>query len=554
MVRVLVADPIARDGVEVLRNGADVDIKTGLTPQELAVIIGDYDALVVRSETKVTEEVLAAGVKLQVVARAGVGIDNVDVAAATARGVLVVNSPHGNTTAAAELTVALMLALARRIPQADAALRSGRWDRKRFVGTEVYGKTLGIIGLGKIGAEVAKRARAMGMEVLAYDPFAAQAMAAQAGVQLRDLPSILSDSDFISLHTPLTDQTRGMIGAPEIAKMRDGVRIINCARGGLIDEVALAEAIQGGKVAGAALDVYAAEPVDPANPLLALDENVVTPHLGASTAEAQVAVSVDVALQVLDVLEGRPARCPVNMPHLTAEVYAALMPYLGLGHRMGSLIGQLARTDTGNGCPMDAVEVRYSGDFGDRPTTPITRSILAGLMTPVLSEPANMINALTLASARGIRVSEMSTPSREEYSTLVSVTLRSGERTWSVSGTAYGPNLLRIIDLNGYEVTFSPAGTLLITMHEDRPGMIGHIGTLIGQHRVNIGGMDLGRKHEGGLALMVMSVDDPIGEALLTQIRDLDSIRAAHVVVLAPAGESATNGIQSAKLAGAGLT
>lgn len=554
MVRVLVADPIARDGVEVLRNGADVDIKTGLTPQELAVIIGDYDALVVRSETKVTEEVLAAGVKLQVVARAGVGIDNVDVAAATARGVLVVNSPHGNTTAAAELTVALMLALARRIPQADAALRSGRWDRKRFVGTEVYGKTLGIIGLGKIGAEVAKRARAMGMEVLAYDPFAAQAMAAQAGVQLRDLPSILSDSDFISLHTPLTDQTRGMIGAPEIAKMRDGVRIINCARGGLIDEVALAEAIQGGKVAGAALDVYAAEPVDPANPLLALDENVVTPHLGASTAEAQVAVSVDVALQVLDVLEGRPARCPVNMPHLTAEVYAALMPYLGLGHRMGSLIGQLARTDTGNGCPMDAVEVRYSGDFGDRPTTPITRSILAGLMTPVLSEPANMINALTLASARGIHVSEMSTPSREEYSTLVSVTLRSGERTWSVSGTAYGPNLLRIIDLNGYEVTFSPAGTLLITMHEDRPGMIGHIGTLIGQHRVNIGGMDLGRKHEGGLALMVMSVDDPIGEALLTQIRDLDSIRAAHVVVLAPAGESATNGIQSAKLAGAGLT
>lgn len=554
MVRVLVADPIARDGVEVLRNGADVDIKTGLTPQELAVIIGDYDALVVRSETKVTEEVLAAGVKLQVVARAGVGIDNVDVAAATARGVLVVNSPHGNTTAAAELTVALMLALARRIPQADAALRSGRWDRKRFVGTEVYGKTLGIIGLGKIGAEVAKRARAMGMEVLAYDPFAAQSMAAQAGVQLRDLPSILSDSDFISLHTPLTDQTRGMIGAPEIAKMRDGVRIINCARGGLIDEVALAEAIQGGKVAGAALDVYAAEPVDPANPLLALDENVVTPHLGASTAEAQVAVSVDVALQVLDVLEGRPARCPVNMPHLTAEVYAALMPYLGLGHRMGSLIGQLARTDTGNGCPMDAVEVRYSGDFGDRPTTPITRSILAGLMTPVLSEPANMINALTLASARGIRVSEMSTPSREEYSTLVSVTLRSGERTWSVSGTAYGPNLLRIIDLNGYEVTFSPAGTLLITMHEDRPGMIGHIGTLIGQHRVNIGGMDLGRKHEGGLALMVMSVDDPIGEALLTQIRDLDSIRAAHVVVLAPAGESATNGIQSAKLAGAGLT
>ncbi|NUQ70808.1 MAG: phosphoglycerate dehydrogenase [Chthonomonadales bacterium] len=554
MVRVLVADPIARDGVEVLRNGADVDIKTGLTPQELAVIIGDYDALVVRSETKVTEEVLAAGVKLQVVARAGVGIDNVDVAAATARGVLVVNSPHGNTTAAAELTVALMLALARRIPQADAALRSGRWDRKRFVGTEVYGKTLGIIGLGKIGAEVAKRARAMGMEVLAYDPFAAQSMAAQAGVQLRDLPSILSDSDFISLHTPLTDQTRGMIGAPEIAKMRDGVRIINCARGGLIDEVALAEAIQGGKVAGAALDVYAAEPVDPANPLLALDENVVTPHLGASTAEAQVAVSVDVALQVLDVLEGRPARCPVNMPHLTAEVYAALMPYLGLGHRMGSLIGQLARTDTGNGCPMDAVEVRYSGDFGDRPTTPITRSILAGLMTPVLSEPANMINALTLASARGIHVSEMSTPSREEYSTLVSVTLRSGERTWSVSGTAYGPNLLRIIDLNGYEVTFSPAGTLLITMHEDRPGMIGHIGTLIGQHRVNIGGMDLGRKHEGGLALMVMSVDDPIGEALLTQIRDLDSIRAAHVVVLAPAGESATNGIQSAKLAGAGLT
>jgi D-3-phosphoglycerate dehydrogenase len=532
MPRVLVADPIAAEGVERLSRATDVDVRIGLDPEALRTAIQDYDALVVRSETRVAADLLAAGRKLRVVGRAGVGVDNIDVDAATERGIIVVNSPHGNTTAAAELTVALMLALARRIPQADASLRAGRWDRKDLVGTEVYGKTLGVIGLGKIGLEVARRARSFGMVVMACDPFASPSLAEQSGVGLTALDDLLARSDFITLHVPLTDQTRGMIGCDQLQLMKKGVRIVNCARGGLVDEDALAEALGSGKVAAAALDVFAAEPAPPDHPLVLIPDNVVTPHLGASTAEAQVAVAVDVAEQVLDVLEGRPPRSPVNMPHLTPEAYASVRPYLLLGGRIGSLLGQLILDDDGCGCPIRSVEVRYAGDFGDRPTGAITRAVLAGLLSPILSEPVNIVNSPTLAAARGVKVTESSTPSREEYSSLVSVALSAGDTDRSASGTAYGPSQFRVVEVDGYEVTFDPQGTLLLTRHVDRPGMIGAIGTLLGRNHVNIAGMDLGRKEEGGSALMVLALDDPVGPDLLTEIRSLPNMETARVVTL----------------------
>jgi len=532
MPRILVTEPLTPEGIARLEAAGAVEIALNLSEEQLAKAVMHADALVVRSATKVTARVLAEARHLKVIGRAGVGVDNIDVETATARGILVVNSPHGNTTAAAELTIALMLSLARRIPQADAALRAGRWERKRFMGTEVYGKTLGVIGLGRIGLEVAKRSRALGMQIVAYDPYANPALAEQNGVKLMPLDAVLSAADFITLHAPLTEQTRNMIGRDQLQRMKDGVRVINCARGGLIDEVALAEAIRAGKVAGAALDVFASEPVSPDNPLLQMTENVVTPHLGASTEEAQVAVAVDIAEQVVDVLQGRLPKSPVNMPYLTPEAYASVAPYLELGRRMGSLLAQLTLADEGQGFPISEVELRYAGDFGDRPTHAITRAVLAGLLTPILSEPANLVNAPMLAAGRGIRILETQTASRQEYSSLVSVTLRSAGRAHTVSGTAYGPTQYRIVELDGYEVTFVPAGILLLTQHVDRPGMIGAVGTLLGQHNVNIAGMDLGRKSEGGLALMVLAVDDPIPPPLLQAIRGIPNMESARVVTL----------------------
>jgi len=323
-----------------------------------------------------------------------------------------------------------------------------------------------------------------------------------------------------------------MIGRDQINRMKDGVRIINCARGGLIDEDALAGAVRSGKVAGAALDVFASEPVSPDNPLVQLPENVVTPHLGASTEEAQVAVAVDVAEQVVDVLQGRPPRSPVNLPYLAPEAYAAVKPYLTLGQRMGHLLAQIALDDFGSGFPIDTVDVLYSGDFADRPTSTITRAVLAGLLSPILSEPANLVNAPVLAAARGIHVTERQTPSREEYSSLVTVTLGSREGVHSASCTAYGPGQYRVVEVDGYEVTFSPSGTILLTQHMDRPGMIGSIGTLLGEHGINIASMDLGRKQEGGLALMVLTLDHAIPRELLAEIRSLPGVEAARLVRL----------------------
>lgn len=532
MYRILVSDPISEAGIEKLRAVGQVDVRTGLKPEELLAIIGDYDALAVRSETKVTAQVIAAAAKLKIIGRAGVGVDNIDVRAATDRGIVVVNSPQGNTIAAAELTIAMMLALARNIPQADASLRAGKWERKRFVGTEVYDKTLGVIGLGKIGGEVARRARGLEMRVLAYDPFATEESAQQAGAKLASLDEIYAQSDFITLHVPLNDQTRGMIGAAQIARMKDGVRLINCARGGLVDEQALADGIRSGKVAGVGFDVFSKEPVEPDNPLLALPQNVVTPHLGASTEEAQVHVAVDIAEQIADVLNGLPARAAVNMPPLSAEALERARPYLTLAEKMGSLQTQLARDLDGRGKPIEAVEVLYQGDFAEIPTNAITRAALAGLLTPMLSEPVNLVNAPSLANARGLKVTESVRSSATEYSHMVTLTVTTPDGQRTICGTVFGKSDIRIVHIDQYHVDVSPDGSMLLTQHIDKPGMIGAVGTLLGAAGVNIAGMNVGREKVGGRALMVLMVDSPVSDDLMAQLRALPGMETARQVRL----------------------
>jgi len=532
MSRVLVSDPIAEAGIARLREVAEVDVKTGLTPDELKAIIGDYDALAVRSETKVTADVLAAAHRLQIIGRAGVGVDNIDVETATRRGVVVVNSPEGNTVAAAELTVAMLLSLARQIPQADASLRAGRWERKKFLGTEVYGKTLGIIGLGKIGGEVAHRARAFGMTLIAYDPFTTEERAADYGAALVTLDELYRRSDFITIHVPLNDQTRGLIGAEQIAKMKDGVRIINCARGGIVDEQALADAIRAGKVAGAAFDVFSKEPPPPDHSLIQQPENVVTPHLGASTEEAQVNVALDIAEQIADVLAGKPPRAAVNLPAFSPEALDLARPYLLLGEKIGSLHTQLARDLDGRGRPIEAVEVFYQGDFGEMPTGPITRAVLAGLLTPMLSDPVNLVNAPVLAAARGIKVTESHSATPAEYGAMLTVRAQTPAGVRTICGTVFGPNDVRIVHIDHYRVDVAPSGTMVLTQHTDKPGIIGAVGTLLGSHGINIAGMNVGRERIGGRALMVLMVDDPISEDLMARIRALPGMEAAQRVHL----------------------
>ncbi|MGC8666752.1 MAG: phosphoglycerate dehydrogenase [Chthonomonadales bacterium] len=532
MPRVLVSDPIAEAGINRLRRVAEVDVKTGLKPEELEAIIGEYDALAVRSETKVTARIIQAANRLKIIGRAGVGVDNIDVRAATERGILVVNSPEGNTIAAAELTIAMILALARRIPQADASVRAGRWERKKFLGAELYGKTLGVIGLGKIGGEVARRARAFEMSVIAYDPYANEHKASEIGATLVSLEEIYAQSDFITLHVPLNDETRGMIGAEQLAKMKPGVRIINCARGGLIDENALADAIRSGRVAGAALDVFAKEPIAPDNPLLTLPQNVLTPHLGASTAEAQENVAIDIAEQIADVLAGRPARAAVNMPALSPEAMALVGPYLALGEKIGSLHTQLARELNGAGRPIEEVEVLFQGDFGAMPTGPVTRAVLAGILAPVLSDPVNLVNAPVLAASRGLKVTEAHSSTSGEYNAMLTVRARTAAGTRTICGTVFGKSDLRIVHIDGYHVDIVPEGTMVLTQHTDRPGVIGAVGTLLGNRGVNIAGMNVGREKVGGRALMVLMVDDPISPDLMAEIRAVPGMEKAQLVHL----------------------
>jgi len=524
MPKVIVADKVSSEGVDILKQAAEVDVRTGLPKEDLIACIGDYDGLVVRSATKVTADVIAAADKLRIIGRAGVGVDNIDVPAATQRGILVVNSPEGNTIAAAELTMAHLLSLSRNIPAADASVKRGEWERNKYVGVEAYNKTLGIIGLGKIGREVARRAQAFGMRVIGQDPFLSADVAKKLGVELVDLEALLRQCDYITLHLPKNKETEGMIGRAQFDIMKDGVRIVNVARGGIIEEQALAEALTSGKVAGAAVDVYSEEPIPADNPLLTAPNVVTTPHLGASTEEAQSKVAIDVAQQIVDYFNGKPARAAVNMPAISADVLSRIAPYLTLAERMGSLL-----TQTVDG-RIDGIDVTYCGDLASEDTGPITRAVLTGILTPILSETVNYVNAPVIAEARGMRVTESRSPAMGDFTCLLSVSAATDKGTKEISGTLFGRNDIRIIHIDSYRVDLVPEGTMLVAPHIDRPGIVGKVGTILGNRGINIGGMHVGREKIGSHAIMVLSVDSTIPDDVMREIERVDGIEGVRQV------------------------
>ncbi|MEW5762466.1 MAG: phosphoglycerate dehydrogenase [Bacillota bacterium] len=527
MFRVLVTDNVAPEGVAVLNREPDIaaDVRDKLPPEELLSIIPAYDALIVRSATRVTAEVLARGERLKVVGRAGVGVDNIDVAEATRRGIIVVNAPGGNTIAATEHTLALMLALARNVPQAHARLKSGVWDKKSFVGVELRNKVLGILGLGRIGGAVAKRAQAFEMTVLAYDPYITEERARELGVELCPLEEVLRRADFLSIHMPLTKETHHLLDARAFALMKDGVRLVNCARGGIVDEEALYEALKAGKVGGAALDVFEKEPLTD-SPLFALPNVIVTPHLGASTREAQVSVAVDVAQEIVAALRGELVRNAVNIPALKPDILAAVRPYLDLAERLGRFLGQLSEGR------MVAVDLVYSGELAALEVGPLTLAFLKGLLNVFLQEQVNYVNARLLAQERGIAVHETRSYRDEDYTNLITakVTTDRGEHT--LAGTLLQGGESRVVMLDGYRIDTAPVGHMLVIPHIDRPRIIGRIGTLIGNDDVNIAAMQVGRKEIGGRAVMVLAVDSPVPDGTLAEIAKGDGILGVKMVSL----------------------
>jgi D-3-phosphoglycerate dehydrogenase / 2-oxoglutarate reductase len=526
MAKVLVSDPIDQVGIDIISQVAQVDVNTGLSPEELIDIIPQYDALMVRSQTKVTKEIIEAGTQLKIIGRAGVGVDNIDVPAATRKGIVVVNSPEGNTIAAAEHALAMMMAISRHIPAANESVRAKKWERKKFVGTEVYKKTLGVVGLGKIGSHVAIVAKAMGMKILAFDPFISQERADQLGCRLVDLDLIFRESDYITLHIPKTPETANLINAEALAKMKPTTRIINCARGGVIDEDALYEALKAGTIAGAALDVFETEPLGESK-LRELDEKVIlTPHLGASTAEAQVNVALDVAEQIRDVLLGLSARSAVNIPGLNPNIMEKLRPYLQLAETLGNLVGQLA------GGRIESLNVILQGDLAIQESQPLVVAATKGLLSQALRERVNYVNAAIEAKERGIRITETRDSDLRDYSGSIHLEANGSLGKHSVTGALLSYGEMRITDLDDFPVNVVPTNYMLFTLHRDMPGIIGKIGSLLGSFNVNIASMQVGRKIVRGDALMVLSLDDPLPDGIIDEIKKVSGIRDAYTVNL----------------------
>ncbi|APD48529.1 phosphoglycerate dehydrogenase [Synechococcus sp. CS-602] len=528
MTKVLVSDPIDQRGIDKLSQVAQVDVRTGLPAEELIKIIGDYEALMIRSGTQVTEALIEAAPRLKIIGRAGVGVDNVDVAAATRRGILVVNSPEGNTIAAAEHALALMFALSRHIPQAHVSTMAGGWERKTYVGNELYNKKLGVVGLGKIGSHVARVAKAMGMEVLAYDPFISTERAQQLQVQLLAIKPLFAEADYISLHLPRTPDTEHLVDGALLQSMKPTARLVNCARGGIVDEQALAEALEAGTIAGAALDVYSNEPLEADSPLRRVRERLIlTPHLGASTAEAQENVSIDVAEQIRDVLLGLPARSAVNIPGLTPEVMEQLRPHLQLAETLGLLLSQMA------GGSLQELEVRLQGAFANHPSQPLVVGALKGLLSSALGDRINYVNASLEAKSRGIHVVEVKDDTSRDFAGgSLQLTSRGSQGSHSVTGAVFAEGDLRITTIDEFPVNVAPSRHMLFTRHRDMPGIIGQLGSLLGEHNVNIASMQVGRRIVRGDAVMVLSIDDPIPPSLLAHIHTINGIQEAHPVTL----------------------
>ena len=524
-MKVLVADPVAPEGVEILKKHADVDVKTGLKPEELAAIIGEYEGLMVRSETRVTARIIEAGHKLQVIARAGVGIDNIDVEAATQRGIVVVNAPTANTMAAAEHTIALMMALARNIPQAHESLREGAWKRQNFVGVEVRNKTLGIVGLGNVGSEVARRVQGFHMRVLGFDPYVSPQYARNLHVDLVTLEEIFKEADFITLHVPLTPQSRNMIGPRELAIMKPTVRIINCARGGLIDEKALDQALREGRVAGAALDVFAQEPPRDC-PLLKNEKVIATPHLGASTHEAQANVAIDAAEQIISVLNGQPVRYAVNAPLISAEMMPILAPFLKVATAVGRMIAQLAEGQ------MSSIDIGYEGEVAKYDVTALKAAVIGGLLQEISEERINVVNANLVAKRRGIRVAEHKDSACENYASLITAAVTTTTGVTTSAGTMMRGEL-HIVRVNDYWIDIVPKGDyFLFSDHRDRPGLIGAVGNVTGSADINVSSMQLARLKPRGQALMVLELDEPMNEAQIKQILAIPDVYSAKLVEL----------------------
>jgi len=525
-MKVLAMDKTAEEGLKVLRNaGIEVDAKAGLTEDELVKIIPQYDGLIVRSETKVTPKIIEAATNLKIAARAGVGVDNIDLPSATQRGIIVVNSPEGNTVAAAEHTWAMLLAMTRQIPQAYSKLKAGNWDKKSFKGIEVLNKTLGVVGLGKIGKRVASYALGMGMKVIAYDPFVTADYAKSLGVEIKALEDVIKEADFITLHIPKTKETAGIINADAIAKMKKGVRIVNVARGGIIDETALFEALKSGQVAAAALDVFDKEPLPSDSPLLTLDNIVVTPHLGASTVEAQVNVAIDVAEQIVEVLKGGAARSAVNIPSMKPELIAPVRPFMGIAEKLGIIAAQLSKA------PIQRVEVEYSGEIADNNVSPLTTTVLKGLFTPIMGvSKVNFVNAPIIAKDRGVEVVESKRKESKDFASLILLRIKTEQGVSEVGGTVFTGAGDRLVLVDGFRVDAVPEGYLLFLHNIDKPGMIGHVGTYLGQHAINIASMKVGRNIPGENAVMVLNVDADVSDATLLGLTKIEGISGATLV------------------------
>ncbi len=520
-MKILVADSIAEEGIQSLRSYAQVDIQTKLAPEQLKAIIGDYDALIVRSHTQVGAEIIESGKKLKVIGRAGVGTDNIDVDAATRDGVVVVNAPTGNIVATAEHTIALMLALARNIPQADSRLKSGKWQREDMVGTGLRNKTLGIIGLGNVGSEVAKRAQGFEMRVIAHDPFVSKDYAHNLKVDLVPLDQLLKEADFITLHVPLTAATKKLIGSKELAKLKPTARIINCARGGLIDEEAVVKAIKTGKIAGAAFDVFANEPVTD-SPLFKEDKIIVTPHLGASTIEAQTSIAKDIAEEVLAVLQGRFSKYAVNAPHIAPE----LVPLMRVAATIGNLAGQLMEGQ------INSTHIKYSGRVTDYDCNPIKTAIISGLLQQASEERINLVNVGFIAAQRGLKISEEKEATCQNYSNLLTLEVNTNVGTTAISGTVRDSEI-HIVQVNDFWMDIVPTGGyFLFCDHLDRPGLVGTIGNIAGKADINISSMHLSRLQPRGKALMILALDEPLGEEQLQEILALPGIYSAKAVKL----------------------
>ncbi len=523
-MKVLVSDNLGEIGIQMFQEaeGIEVDVKTGLAPEELKSIIGEYDALVIRSATNVTEDLLEAAVQLKVVGRAGIGLDNVDIPAATKRGVIVMNTPTGNVVTTAEHAIAMMLALTRNIPQGTASLRDGRWDKKKLQGREIFNKVLGVIGLGKIGSIVADRARGLKMQVLVHDPFVTPERIEKAGFECASLEDLYQKADYITVHVPKLKDTIGFLNKEAFEKMKDGVMLINCARGGIVNEADLYDALKSGKIAGVALDVFETEPPGD-SPLFEMDNVICTPHLGASTKEAQINVAVAVAEQIIDYLKNGTIINAVNVPSVTGELLVKLQPFLYLGDRLGCLQGQLSKG------PLKEVIIEYTGDFQDLDMSPVSTAVLKGILALMVKDDVNFINAQIIAKERGIKVTE-TTAESEDYMNLITIHAITTEMTNKVSGTIFGKNEPRVVQINNFRLEMIPQGHLALIHNLDKPGAIGSIGTTLGKHGINISrmhvGQEKGAENEEDNNVIFLRTDTPIPNNVAEELRELQLIKS----------------------------